>query len=360
MTVIFAVVGALCGAAGVMVAAWRAHVQPVPHDLALECELAEMLEQEPALASTLGPAFVVFSGGGSDASDAGDGAEGGGSDGRALDLVALVCDRELAGRLAALELPMFEVSTLTSPARSLAGGAGSASERLWAVVGQLRELHEDRVRFRGVADWEPGEDGRPVRRIRKVRPARVLLFGLLGTANGIVAAAQTHPAAMVAVLLLGVAATIIAAVDADTLLIDLTTLTLVGGVALVAAAVSAVAQFGPGSLWLLLWVTLLVGGLLFGANWVFLRLRGVQGVGAGDLLAVPVAFGVPVLVSGELLLASALLWVAAVSAIVSHVLAAVRSGAGREVPLAFGPHLMWAHLAVLPAAPWILRVAFGL
>lgn len=329
--------GALLGAAGVLLAARRALVQPVPYDAALEEEFVALVEQFPHIARTLDVAVTND----------------------------LVCAHDLRGRLSVARASSVEASDPDVSDQALPGAHDPAEvpedvrARYARMFALLSELHDDRVRFRGAADWLPGEDGVPVRRLARPSAARLALFVLLGAASGFVASLQDAPAAVAAVLLLGFAATVVSAVDADTLLIDFVSLWGAGGVALLLAASAAVSSGGVAALWPLLWSVALVGGLLLLVGMVFFLLRGVQGIGAGDLVVIPVAFGTPVLLTGELVVVSALLWVASTSAVVGHVVRAVRTGAGRASPLAFGPHLMWAHLPVILFAPAIARFLQG-
>jgi hypothetical protein len=353
--ILLAGVGAALGVAGVRVAARRTLVQPVPTDPVRELRFVELAEADPGrVRAALARRLTLIPGSGGE-----------------LDPTELVCsaghrdrvDRALASGARGERTGEAVESAVESEAE-LASGAGDGGlgqdGEIWQLVGELAELAEDRRRFRGGSDWVADGDGVPSRRYQRPGWRRLGIFALLGATSGLVASLQAHPAAVAAVLTLGVAATVVACVDADTLLIDLATVATVGSVAVALAGWAAVAERGPGSLWSLLWVTVLVGGLFFGADRVFLRLRGVSGIGGGDLVIVPVAFGVPVLVAGQLLLVTPLLWVASMTAIGAHLVARFRHGAGREVPLAFGPHLMWAHLLVLPAGPWLLEALFRL
>lgn len=342
--------GMAVGFAGVWVASFRSYVQPVPYSRSSEERLVRLLEQDVRLAAAA-PAVAE-----------------------------VLCSRKLSARVSSTFAGHGDLAGRADVEPSSAGtfdevpaggnevesGSFAAAESVLSLVPEaadlfasLKALHEDRVRFRGEADWVSGDDGTPVR-VRKVGSSgRFLWYGALGAASGAMAAAAGFPPlGAAAVLLLALTATVVSAVDSDTLLIDLSFMAVFGSLALVLAGVSAVMSDGVSALFAPAAASLLAGGLLVGADRLFRRLRGVSGVGMGDVLAVPVAFGVPVLVSGELMILPALLWVASVTAVASHFRARFRFGSDKDVPLAFGPHLMWAFLPVLPLSPWFASTLF--
>ena len=268
-------------------------------------------------------------------------------------------------------------------------GAGGRDAGLLDAGRTLLGWQQDRLLYRGVADWEQDEGGNLVRTFRPPSRLRVTVLAFLGAAAGL-SAALTAPAAPTLVWLahlaslaaLTVLAAVIASVDFDTLLIDLEA-TVVG--VLVAAAPAtfvAFARDGWRPVALLVAATVGLVLLLKAAELVTLaafsllarlsRLRArserfdayvadrsalTSALGSGDLWLVPAAFGVPYLLVGSVSLLVVVLVVAGVTAIAGHVLARLR-GRGRFA--AFGPHLMWAWVAALALDGPAERLLLGL
>jgi len=225
-----------------------------------------------------------------------------------------------------------------------------AREELVARASLVYNSGVDRNEYAGSARIErTGEPARPLRRVpSRTTPLRAAITALMLATGGLVAgatatrgtttAAQAGIAA--ALVLLTVGSVIWTLVDLETMYVDTPTFWALGGAAW-AAALAGAALDGTlrAALTGLLVVLAVVGGIE-AVNQVYRRIRGRHGMGMGDYLLVLATIGVPVAVTGDMLLGQVILIVSLLAGIVGWTFTRLtRPGFTRDTPYAFGPYL---------------------
>lgn len=243
--------------------------------------------------------------------------------------------------------------------RELAGGTTVLSrEELVAAASKVYNAGVDRGEYAGSARIErTGDPLRPLRRIASRTSALRAAVSLVILATGgylaeRLAVLQGEGAARVAIAvaisLLTIGSVIWTLVDLETMYIDSASFYVLAGASWAAVAVAALLQENLNRA---LTGLLVVGGMvgfIEVVNRVYRRIRGRDGMGMGDYLLVLATIGVPVGITGNLLLGQVILIASLLAGIVGWGFARLtRPGFTRETPYAFGPYL---------ASGWLLGV----
>jgi hypothetical protein len=160
--------------------------------------------------------------------------------------------------------------------------------------------------------------------------------------------------ACLALLTLLAGSALIALVDLETFTLDLPSFALLTGASwalTVAADASRHAWARPLNG---VFVVAAVACLFEGANFVYKRVRGVDGQGFGDTLIVLATVGIPPAIAGNWTLGYYSLMAGLVVAIIGWTIGAVRQKLGRTTPFAFGPYL-----AAGWVVGWVTFLLFG-
>lgn len=277
-----------------------------------------------------------------------------GPDGQPLKLVDLAQTRERLGPDAQETFDTLVALEVTEASVMAKDGAGAqvlrGSQTLAMPMAVELSDHSPKPRYLP----------RDVSRLRAVSvslyAAAVALSALLLPGKLLVedAGIAAQVAFSVAIVIAGVASILITLVDLDVL--EIPTRPLVAGTAvawaggLAGAALAggyARTAFAPWWSGVLQAAIVVVGVfVLFELlNLAFKKLRGKDGQGFGDTLLIPLVFGVPVLLTGNGILAYFTLLGAAGAVLVVWVVRRAATGAGKDVPLPFGPELCAAWLA---------------
>lgn len=223
-------------------------------------------------------------------------------------------------------------------------------EELVARASLVYNAGLDRIEYSGSARIErTGDRDNPLRRVpsrtsalRWTIAAAMLALGGLLSAHQAATADTTGASAGIAaaISLLTVGSVIWTLVDLETMYIDTPTFWIFGGAAWVAALLAAVLEDTVRQALTGLAVVAGVVGGIEAVNQIYRRIRGRHGMGMGDYLLVLATIGVPVAVTGSLMLGQIILIVSLLAGIVGWLFNRVtRPGFTRETPYAFGPYL---------------------
>lgn len=223
-------------------------------------------------------------------------------------------------------------------------------------VQRLSDLALERAMFPGACGYETIEQAPYLVRGRvRDGAARRVTLSAAGACTGALAAWVAPDVwAAIAIMVLGLTGWVIAAVDHDTMFLDISTWVAGSAVAGVFAAISGASQGGSGRVLEALIAGLAWWGLFEAMNWSYKLVRGQDGMGGGDgMIAFPAAF-VAVAITGSLPVALwSILSALALSLAASAPLVLMRKRGGRDA-FALGPFLAsgWQLALFL----WALRV----
>jgi prepilin signal peptidase PulO-like enzyme (type II secretory pathway) len=318
-----AISGAFIGVLLSRVSSWRTSRQPIPFDSAVERRVVEWAQGGPGRALASGLDSAVFT-----------------HEERVQAWAALLADEE-----------------------ALPEGGAHDEELPGSILDDvevLRILAEERVLYPGAAVWQENADtDRSL--IRVVRPASVqrALWHALACGVGVGASAWLYAnvhylgdakaggeswglLALVALVLGGV---VIAAVDHDTLFLDVPALVVSGGVAWFAAVMCAQARDDRAALYGGVLVAIAWGGCFVLMNAMYKLIRGQTGLGFGDVLITLAAGGVPAVVSGEPMVGFGGILAAMILAMLWQTPKLVRKEIGKRDAFALGPFLACGWIA---------------
>lgn len=223
-------------------------------------------------------------------------------------------------------------------------------EELVADASKIYNAGVDRGEYAGSARIErTGDPLRPLRRVAsRTSPLRaaisVITLAVGGYVAERVAVGEADGAARLAIaaaiVLLTIGSVIWTLVDLETMYVDTASFYALAGASWLGVFAAAFLQ---GTLRPALTGLLVVGGIvgfIEVVNQVYRRIRGRDGMGMGDYLLVLATIGVPVGVTGNLLLGQVILIVSLLSGVIGWVFTRLtRPGFTRETPYAFGPYL---------------------
>jgi prepilin signal peptidase PulO-like enzyme (type II secretory pathway) len=326
-----AISGAFIGVLLSRVSAWRTSCQPIPFDSAVEKRVVEWAQEVPGRALQSGLTSEMFS------------------------------HPERSSVWGAL-------LTHTAPSNDEEGVEEAVQGSALDDIEVVRTLAEERVLYPGAALWQQNDDA-VVSLLRTVQPPsvrRTLLHALACGAGVGVSAwlyGNVHQLgdaktggelwgllALVALVLGGV---VIAAVDHDTLFLDVPALVVSGGVAWTAAVLCAQARDDKAALYGGILVAVAWGGCFMLMNAMYKLLRGQIGLGFGDVLITLAAGGVPAVVSGEPMVGFGGILAAMILALLWQTPKLLRKEIGKRDAFALGPFLAvgwiasWAALHLL-------------
>ena len=257
------------------------------------------------------------------------------------DLTAKVSDRDLADTLMSATTGVDEKTALEAGVKVLDAG-------------------DDRLMFgsQGAGTVKRGPAGGPtlVRDYRRPGVVRALVGALLAAVGAVGAARldlDTWSLAALGVLVVG--SVVWAFVDFDTLYIDYPTMAVFGIGAWLLGIAGALSDDAGSRIVTGALSALFVAVSFEGANFVFKKIRGVDGMGGGDAVLVLATVGVPALVTGSVWVAYTSVLVSLVAAIGGWVLLRLARGATSRTPFALGPYLALGWMAALHLAemsPW--------
>lgn len=233
---------------------------------------------------------------------------------------------------------------------SATGGDELSREELVAHASKIYNAGVDRGEYAGSARIErTGDPGRPLRRIAsRTSPLRAAISVVILAAGGYIgerlavqeAEGAARVAIAVAVSLLTIGSVIWTLVDLETMYVDTVSFYALAGASWTGVLLAALLQ---GTMGRALTGLLVVGGIvgfIEVVNQVYRRIRGRDGMGMGDYLLVLATIGVPVGITGNLLLGQAILIASLLAGIVGWGFTRLtRPGFTRETPYAFGPYL---------------------
>lgn len=230
------------------------------------------------------------------------------------------------------------------------GAAAPSPKELVREASKIYNAGIDRAEYAGSARIErTGDQQRPLRRVAsRTSPLRaVISAGILATGGYVaerVSSLEATGAARVAIaaalVLLTVGSVIWTLVDLETMYVDTKSFYALAGaswsaVLLAAVLADTLARAVTG--------LLVVGGIVVfieTVNQVYRRIRGRDGMGMGDYLLVLATIGVPVGITGDLLLGQVILIASLLAGIAGWAFTRLtRPGFSRETPYAFGPYL---------------------
>jgi hypothetical protein len=231
-----------------------------------------------------------------------------------------------------------------------------AREELVEIASHVYNAGVDRHEYAGSARIErTGNRERPLRRVpSRLTPVRTLITTGLLAAGGLVAGSlaatgdgtSAQAAIAVALTLLTIGSVIWTLVDLETMYVDMSSFHVLAGASWLSTLLAAWLQ---GTLGQAVTGLLVVAGIVLfieAVNQAYRRIRGRHGMGMGDYLLVLATIGVPVALTGSLMLGQVILIVSLLAGIVGWVFTRLtRPGFTRETPYAFGPYL---------ASGWIL------
>lgn len=318
-----AISGAFIGVLLSRVSSWRTSRQPIPFDSAVEQRVVEWAQQGSGRALLSGLTSEMFT-----------------HPGRAA-----TWDELLRG------------SDASETAESLDETTPRAVLEDLEVV---RELAEERVLYPGAVIWQANDDVNDSL-VRVVRPNSLprVLWHALACGVGVGVSAWLYGnvhhlgdaktggeswglLALVALVLGGV---VIAAVDHDTLFLDVPALVVSGGVAWTAAVLCAQARDDKAALYGGVLVAVAWGGCFLLMNAMYKLIRGQIGLGFGDVLITLAAGGVPAVVSGEPMVGFGGILAAMILALMWQTPKLLRKEIGKRDAFALGPFLAVGWLA---------------
>lgn len=312
--------GALIGGLLSRVAAWRTSRQPIPYDGPAESRVVEWARSVPGRAALCGLGADVFTH----------------HDRRA----------EWSALLSALPAG---VPTGASPLVSAHGAAETLPAEIEEDVRTVADLFAERELYPGASGWEERDDAihSLVRVVQKPSVTRTAVHaGVMGVATGVVTwllagvdRVGGEGWALAAAILLISSSLVIAAVDHDTLFLDTPTLALAGGGAWMCAVFCSWGRGDDLSLRVGVFVALAWSGCFVLVNLIYKVLRGITGMGFGDVLITLVAAGVPVVLSGEPLVGFTGIVAAMVLALLWQLPKLVLKRIGGRDAFALGPFL---------------------
>lgn len=210
-----------------------------------------------------------------------------------------------------------------------------------ADIQRLNDLALERAMFPGACGYETIDEAPYLVRGRvRTGAARGVVLSAAGACTGAISAwVALDVWAALAIMVLGLTGWVIAAVDHDTMFLDLSTWVAGSAVAGVFAAISGISQGGSGRALGALVAGLAWWGLFEAMNWSYKLVRGQDGMGGGDgMIAFPAAF-VAVAITGSLPVALwSILSALALSLVASVPLVMMRKRGGRDA-FALGPFL---------------------
>ena len=231
-------------------------------------------------------------------------------------------------------------------------------EELVNEASKIYNAGVDRGEYAGSARIERSDDPlKPLRRIAsRTSPLRTIISVTLLALGGYIAAwiatqeatGAAHWAIAAAIALLTIGSVIWTLVDLETMYVDMASFYAFAGASWASVILAALLQ---GTLGRALTGFLVVGGIvgfIEVVNQVYRRVRGRNGMGMGDYLLVLATIGVPVGITGSLVLGQTILIVSLLAGIVGWVFTRLtKPGFTRETPYAFGPYL---------ACGWLLGI----
>ena len=257
----------------------------------------------------------------------------------------------------ALASPVAErLAGLLTGAEPAGAWTGIARDELVEIASLVYNAGVDRHEYAGSARIErTGNRERPLRRVpSRLTPVRTLITSGLLAAGGLVAGSvaatgdgtAAQVAIAVALTLLTIGSVLWTLVDLETMYVDMPSFHVLAGASWLGTLIAAWLQ---GTLGQAVTGLLVVAGIVLFievVNQAYRRIRGRHGMGMGDYLLVLATIGVPVALTGSLMLGQVILIVSLLAGIVGWVFTRLtRPGFTRETPYAFGPYL---------ASGWIL------
>lgn len=241
-------------------------------------------------------------------------------------------------------------ATLRSLLDDAPAGAALPRKELVSEASKIYNAGVDRAEYAGSARIErTGDQRRPLRRVAsRTSPLRaVISAGILAVGGYLAERVASHEATgaarvaiAAALVLLAVGSVIWTLVDLETMYVDTKSFYALAGaswsaVLLAAVLADTLARAVTG--------LLVVGGIVVfieTVNQVYRRIRGRDGMGMGDYLLVLATIGVPVGITGDLLLGQVILIASLLAGIAGWAFTRLtRPGFSRETPYAFGPYL---------------------
>lgn len=219
-----------------------------------------------------------------------------------------------------------------------------------AIGAEVLACGDDRAGFQGallLEDAAPQTRARPLVRVaRPVSWRRDVSVALLAAASGALAASLVGDLlAQAALCVLVLGCLVLSLVDIDTMFIDFPTLAVTGLVAWAFAVPYGYIEGGLVRVGVSLGVTIAIVGTLELLALVHGRIRNTVSLGGGDSVLLLVTLSVPLLVSGDSLVAVWGILGATMLALVVRIALIVTGRSTMQEPFAFGPYL---------AAGWLL------
>lgn len=210
-------------------------------------------------------------------------------------------------------------------------------------------LHEERTLYPGAVVWEEHDDElNSLRRVvRKPTMMRYVVHASacgggvttsLLLANGVDRVGGSAWGAL-ALILLVCGGVVIASVDHDTLFLDTPTLVVTGGGAWIAAYLCATARHSSADLRAGVVVAVAWAVVFVAMNAMYRLVRGITGMGFGDVLITLATAGVPSVVGGDPLIGFAGVVAAMFVALLWHVPKLLGGSIGKRDAFALGPFL---------------------
>lgn len=224
---------------------------------------------------------------------------------------------------------------------------------------RLVSSHDDRTLYKGAQDLEAVDGDPPLRRSSAMpSPARYGVAAAWMAIGGAVVGAVTDSPLIALILLATVAyGYICAAIDHDTLYIDMPTF-VAGSIGLWAAAAIAAAVGQVPWSWVVLGAGTVAGWavVLEATNRLYRLIRQRDGMGFGDTLIAVVTVGIPTALTGSLMVGIYSVIAAGVLAVIVMVPIHIIKKFGRTTPFAFGPFLA---VGWIPALLLHIYTGFG-
>lgn len=213
------------------------------------------------------------------------------------------------------------------------------------VVKEFQLITDAIVAYGGTNPPVLNAQGEYVRVFRKPSTRALLLGGVAGLFLGwlITALALVSPLQISVLILIAFGGLLLSLVDIETMFIDIPSLRFISALSGVGAALylikvinSEFARFAIGlELGVLVGITLLIKGTLF----AFKKLRGLDGLGGGDLKLLFLTLWLPVLLSGDLLVGIGGVAIASILAMSVKVVTTLVKKSQLSSPTAFAPFL---------------------
>ena len=242
----------------------------------------------------------------------------------------------------------------TAPSSEDAGVEEAVQGSVLDDIEVVRTLAEERVLYPGAVMWQQSDDA-VVSLLRVIHPPSVrrTLWHAIACGAGVGISAWLYGnvhhlgdaktggelwglLALVSLVLGGV---VIAAVDHDTLFLDVPALIVSGGIAWTAAVLCAQARDDKAALYGGILVAVAWGGCFMLMNAMYKLLRGQIGLGFGDVLITLAAGGVPAVVSGEPMVGFGGILAAMILALLWQTPKLLRKEIGKRDAFALGPFL---------------------